>query len=331
MRGSYLLVLVACASPPVPQSPEAAGAPVTPAAPAIEVPDARDEKAELAAAHRVLEAEQQAAYAATCDEPEPRTPRPRCLPSCYATEPADPRAGTKLSGAVEIRALVCEPRGGPGTGPYLIANEVDRAALALRPVRGRFPPPHARGTSKAAVVEALAATHRPRLARGDVLRVGRWRRVKHPVTRERLRCATVSHFTRARRRPLDGCGADGSLACEATGNAAARGINVVRYRLAEARRLRAAGNSGECQTAALEAVAVARGLPRWRQYMKINIATWTEYAGYRTRFDGTLDEDALFATAAALGNEAEAIHVACGGPAGSPTAVAQEQSFHTCW
>ena len=330
MRRSWLVVLIACASPPppAPLAPETASVAVPPA---VEVPDARDEKAELAAAHRVLEAEQQEAYAATCDEPEPRTPRPRCLPSCYPTEPADPRAGAKLSGAVEIRALVCQPRGGPGTGPYVIANEVDPAGLALRPVRGRFPPAHKRGTWQATMVEALVAAHRPKPARGDVLRVGRWRKVTHPVTRERLRCATVSHFTRARRRPLDGCGADGSLACEATGNAAARGINVVRYRLAEARRLRAARKTDECQTAALEAVAVARGLPRWRQYMKINVATWTDYAGYRTRFDGTLDEDAVFATAAALGLEAESVHVACGGPAGSPTQVAQEQSFHTCW
>jgi hypothetical protein len=140
----------------------------------------------------------------------------------------------------------------------------------------------------------------------------------------------ISQYTKALHRAFDGCGADGTLACEATGNAAARGINVVHYRLAEARRLQSAHKPVECQQAALEAIAVSRGLPRWRQYAKLNVAQWVDHAGYRTRFDGTLDEDTLFATAASLGTEAERIFSACGGGSGATTA-AQEQSFHDCW
>ena len=116
-----------------------------------------------------------------------------------------------------------------------------------------------------------------------------------------------------------------------TGNPVARAINVVHYRLAEARRLQAAGKATECQQAALEAVAVARGLPRWRQYVKLNINKWVAVARYRTRFDGILDEDTLFTTTANLGAEAEQVHAACGGPTGAPTTPAHEQSFHTCW
>jgi hypothetical protein len=244
------------------------------------------------------------------------------------TEGADARAGKKVAGPVEIKHVVCEKPG--ASGSYVFADEVD-AKLGLRAVRGRFPAVHkkARGRRRS---RALVEENRPKLPRGDVIVVtGNWRELAHPVTKEKLRCVAVSHYARALRRPLDKCGSDGSLACEASGNGAARGINVVHYRLVEARQLQADGKTAECQQAALEAVAVARGLPRWRQYMKLNVATWTDYAGYRTRFDGILDEDTLFATAATLGTEAEAVYTACGGPAGAATTVAQEQSFHTCW
>jgi len=334
LHGSTLLavsawwaVIAACGPSSPPARPPA---PIP--TPRVDAPPAEpDEQArhdELAAAHRKLEEEQQQAYAATCDEPEPRVARPRCLPSCYPTEPADARAGKKLAGAVELRHVVCEQPG----GTFAIMDELGGAQVAPRRVRGRFQAGHKKGTWQGELEAAVAPSLRPKLARGDVLRVaGRWRGLAHPLTRERLRCVTVAHVTKVMRRALDGCGADGTLACEATGNAAARGINVVHYRLAEARRLQEAGKSDDCQQAALEAVAVARGLPRWRQYMKLNVAAWVDYPGYRTRFDGTLDEDALFATAASLGNDAAAVYAACGGPAEAPTTVAQEQSFHTCW
>jgi hypothetical protein len=105
---------------------------------------------------------------------------------------------------------------------------------------------------------------------------------------------------------------------------------VVHYRLAEAKRLQAVGKTEQCQQAALEAVAVARGLPRWRQYKKLNVDEWNDKLLYKTRFDGVIDEDALFAIVTTLGSEAEAIYTACGGAAPATT-VDQEQSFHMCW
>jgi len=171
----------------------------------------------------------------------------------------------------------------------------------------------------------------PEVARGDVVRVtGAWKPRVHPVTQETLRCTTVSHFVATMRRPLDACGGTGKIACEASGNAAVHGVNVVHYRLAEARRLQRAGDDAGCQRAALEAVAVARGLPRWRQYVTLNVAAWKASPRYRTRFDGTLDEEGLFAAAATLGREAETQLAACGGAA-RKTTVQQEQSFHQCW
>jgi len=320
-------MVVGCgsASPPT-QAP-------APAAVVVAPPPVVDEQAkhdELVAAHRAIEDEQQSALAAACDEPKGHEPHERCLPSCYPTELPDARAGKKLLGAVEVAHLACEPSGGTGTGPFAIVDEIG-AKLGVRPARGGFPRGHRKGTWQATVEAALVDAERPKLARGDVIVVsGAWHELVNPLTKQRLRCVTFSHYTRLH-RALDGCGADGALACEATGNAAARGINVVHFRLDEARTLQAAGKTTECQQAALEAVAIARGLPRWRQYAKLNVAKWTEHPGYRTRFDGVLDEDALFAEAARQGGEAQEVYVACGGAASAPTTVTQEQSFHTCW
>ena len=322
--GVLCAILAACGSTSPP--PEVVAPKVVAPPPALEDEHARRDH--LVAAHHKLEEEQQDAFAATCAEPEGQG-HERCLPSCYAKEPADPRAGKKLGGAIEIMHVMCAAS---NAGPFVIADEIERAKLAGRAVRGRIPAAHKAGTWQAEVETALTAEQRPTLARGDVLRVtSDWRELVHPVTKERLRCVTISHFARSMRHALDGCGGQGAIACEATGNAAAPGINVVHFRLAEARALQAAGKTTECQQAALEAVAVARGLPRWRQYVTLNIAKWVTHAGYRTRFDGLLDEDTLFTRAASLGGEAEAVHAACGGPSGAPTTASQEHSFHTCW
>jgi hypothetical protein len=344
-RSIAFVVLAACgggSSAPA-SAPKPAGAPAATSAQPSAEQIAAAERAhhdELAAAHRKLEAEQQEALAATCPDADKKRTVPgakveavaeskheRCLPSCYPTEPADRRVGTRLGGPVEIVHLVCEDPA--HADAYVIADEID-ARLVARAARGRFPPAHKQGSWQAGVETALAAA--PKLSRGDVVFVsGSWRPLEHPLTKERMRCVQVSHYVRSLKRALDACGGDGAIACEAGGNAAARAINVVHFRLVEARRLQAAGATGDCQQAALEAVAVARGLPRWRQYAKLNVGKWVEHAGYRTRFDGTLDEDALIARAAELGAQAEAVYTSCGGAAGAPTTAAQEQSFHTCW
>src|SRR5262249_7172764 len=136
-----------------------------------------------------------------------------CLPSCYSTEPADPRAGKKATAANEIQHLVCEK----AAGQYVIADEIEPAKLALKPVRGRFPSPHKKGAWQAAVESALIDEQRPKLPKGDAIVVsGAWRELVNPLTKERQRCVTVSYYTHSR-HALDGCGGQGSLACEATG------------------------------------------------------------------------------------------------------------------
>ncbi|MGE0551711.1 MAG: hypothetical protein AB7O24_26455 [Kofleriaceae bacterium] len=290
------------------------------------------ERNKLAVEHHKIEAEQQEALAATCTEPQPSKGHERCLPSCYPTEPADPRAGTAQRGPVQIKHLVCQKPGSDDVGSFVLADEIAQRSLFITPAPGRFPKPHKKTTWQAEAVAAFVDAAGIKLGTGDVVTIaGAWRTYSHPLTKQRLRCVTMVHHTRSMRRGLDGCGSTGRFVCEATGNAAARGINVVHYRLAEARWLQAAGKASECQKAAKEAIAVSRGMPRWRQYAALNTTTWDETAIYRTRFDGVLNEESLFATVAKLGSEAEAIYSACGGEAKAATTVDDEQSFHMCW
>ena len=267
------------------------------------------------ATHRKLEDEQQSALAATCTQTGKHE---RCAPSCYTAEAADPRAAKKkLKGPVEIQHLVCQR---PDGGPFMISDELD-PKLQIKAAR-RFGKPHKKGAWQAEVETPF----RPEL----VVVTGAWHEITQPLTHEHLRCVTASQYVTLK-KPLDACGSTGDITCEAAGNAAAHGLDVVRFRLQEARQLQAAGNNDGCQQAALEAIAVARGLPRWRQYAKLNVGEWPKNARYRTRFDGILDEDTLFENAQSLGAEAEAVFATCGGAAGAPTTAEQEQSFHTCW
>ncbi|NVB81950.1 MAG: hypothetical protein HOV81_26450 [Kofleriaceae bacterium] len=317
-RLTTLLVLAACGSTSAP--------PPMPRATSIARTDESEaqRKQELAAAHNKLLDEQATALAATCARPAEAPAR--CLPTCYVAEPPDARAGKLVPGVAEIVHLVCASS---EEGPFAITDEV-AGTLDVRTYRGRIPKAAKKGSWQAAVETAVAASLEPDLARGDAVRVtGGWKSLVHPASKERLRCVTVSHYAKAHRK-LDACGSHGAIACEATGNAAAHGLNVVHYRLAEARRYLAARDEAKCQQAALEAVAVARGLPRWRQYVKLNTDQWKASPRYRTRFDGVLDEDTLFQTAIDLGTAAQEVYVSCGGAPNPTTSAADEQSFHTC-
>jgi hypothetical protein len=298
-----------------------------------EAQEAQAKHDEIAATHRVAELEQQNAFAASCDEPKPWNKHPRCFPSCYPTDEPDKRAEKKLVGAaIELQHIVCRPSGAVGDVPFAIVDELGGGKLVVKPGRGRFPKPHGKRAWQAEV-EAWFRDQPMKIPKTDgVIVKGNWRNRSHPLSKEKLSCVTVSHFARGVRGKLDECGAvaKSGVTCEAAGSAAARAINVVHFRVAEARRLQKAGKKEQCLQAALEAIAVARGLPRWRQFKKLNVNEWNDKLVYKTRFDGVLDEDRLFAAVAALGSEAEGVYGACGGSLPTTTAEA-EQSFHTCW
>jgi hypothetical protein len=320
-RALVFLLLGACGSSSSTTRTESTEArPTGPSAQEVARRD-REHREEITAAHRKLEDAQQEAMSASCEDPKPASAHERCLPSCYTTEAADPRAAKKPKGALEIQHVVCE-----ADDRTFVVDELD-AKLAAKPTRGR-PKPHKKGSWQAELETKLRDEQ---FAKGSIVVVtGVWKPVTHPLTKAKLKCVGVSQFVTAP-KPLDACGTLGEAACEAAGNGAARAINVVHYRLAEAKALQAAGKNDDCQKASLEAVAVARGLPRWRQYMKLNEATWDNRGRYRTRFDGTVDEETLFTLVQGMGTEAESVYAACGGQPNAPTTAEQEHSFHTCW
>jgi hypothetical protein len=315
-RSSYaFLVLIACGGK---NAPPPAPPPQPPAVAVRSQPSAEQKHEEIVAEHRKIESEQQDAFAIACSEDPPHDKR--CKPGCYEPAPADLRSGKKLTGAVEIQRLACQ------TGESYVLVDGLAPELVAKPARGRFPKPHKIGW-QAPIEQAQLL---PKLAKGDVLVVTgkRLRDYRDPATHETRTCVIVSQFTHLK-KPLDKCGGD-NYGCEATGNNAAHGLDLIHFRLAEARELQAAHKQEPCQAAALEAIAVSRGMPRWRQYAKLNTRGWHDVAAYRTRFDGILDEDTVFATAASLGTDAESVYAACGG-ASAKTVAEDEQSFHGCW
>jgi hypothetical protein len=340
LRFVCLTLVIACGSGGGSPATSSTSSAVT--APAKPEPDPDNERAaqqaradqekhdEIAATHRVVELEQQNAMAASCTEPKPWTKHERCLPSCYPTQQPDARADKKLAGPTLFEHVVCQKG---GEERFVIVDEVGGAKLRVQPARGRFPRAHPKRAWQAELAAWFRDEQAAKSPKTDVVIVkGNWSKRTHPLSREKLSCVTVAHYAKAVQGKLDDCGAVAktNITCEAEGNGAARGINVVHYRVVEAKRLQAAGKTEQCQQAALEAIAVARGMPRWRQYKKLNVDEWNNKLIYKTRFDGMLDEDHLFEAVAALGSEAEALYGACGGSLPT-THVDQEQSFHACW
>lgn len=299
MKRAYVPVLfAACASstaPPAPATPVDKPVVATGPTDAQRVAAEKARRDELAAAHRELEDEQSTALARTCDKPAPPREKP-----------------TPMRGSFTLSRRICErPEGG-----YALVGGPD-----LRPFRGRVPRAAKKGTWQFDVEAAAALALGPEVARGESVRVaGTWK------TAAGQKCVAVVHYARLS-VALDACGSRGSIACEATGNAAAHALELLHDRLAKARK----GSGEACQQASLEAIAVSRGMPRWRQYMQLNTTKWKASPRYHVRADGVLDEDALFARAAQLGTEALARHAECGGAANPKTTATQEQAFHGCF
>lgn len=103
-----------------------------------------------------------------------------------------------------------------------------------------------------------------------------------------------------------------NLLCEALGSKVARGINIVHYRIEEAKTAQAAGKKPVCQDAARAAAATASGVSKFRDQQKA-AHNWNTRYPYKTRYDGTLDEQALFARLAEYKKAAEGLFKSCGG------------------
>jgi len=112
-------------------------------------------RAQIVAAHRKLEEQEQTALAAACTDPDVKANHQRCEPSCYAAAPADPRAGKVVRGSVEIQHLVCQHvDDGQPTGPFLVMDELEPKLQIRRAAAAR---PHKKGSWQADVEADLAA------------------------------------------------------------------------------------------------------------------------------------------------------------------------------
>jgi hypothetical protein len=103
-----------------------------------------------------------------------------------------------------------------------------------------------------------------------------------------------------------------NLLCEPLGSKTARAINIVHFRVEEAKTAQSAGKKVVCQDAARAAVATASGLNKFRDQQKAQHNWGTKYP-YKTRYDGTLDEQALFAKVDEYKKAAEGLFKSCGG------------------
>jgi hypothetical protein len=251
---------------------------------------------------------------------------PRCFPSCYAPEAPAADAGKSFKGCGTFDQGVCELSNGQMWGdPYFLEQTTPQS---LEPCKF----PSSRST-KWAQMNKFIRESTDNMSASDVFVVApdtqNW-------TDERTddglrRCVSATYYAKDMPLTKSRCGgANDAVVCEASLSATARAINVTHYRLDEAKKLQASGDAAGCRAAALEAIAVARGLPKWRDYMMSDRSWWINLT-YKTRYDGSLSEDALFKKTASLGKSALDAYHACGGTGNAVTSEAQEQSFHACW
>lgn len=112
-------------------------------------------------------------------------------------------------------------------------------------------------------------------------------------------------------KPSECGGPAGRVVCEASGSKGAKAFNYIRYRLDEAKQWEKKEPEA-CQISTFFAVATARGVKKFREG-RIAKKQWTPGLLYKTRYEGELDEKALFAKVDEYEKEALALHKKCGG------------------
>ena len=140
---------------------------------------------------------------------------------------------------------------------------------------------------------------------------------------DKLRCLELQWYSKDDTVQMSKCGhPDDKVACEVTGSKTVRAINVIHYRIEEAKKLKASDKQA-CQQAALQAVAFSRGIPKFKKSLGSDSA---EGLTYKTRYDGVLTEVKAFARIKQLGTEALALYKSCGGGSGA-TKGDEEMAF----
>jgi hypothetical protein len=112
--------------------------------------------------------------------------------------------------------------------------------------------------------------------------------------------------------PIKHCGTDETIGCEEGGSETAFAINVIHYRLDEAKTAQHDGHTDVCTKAAFVAAALATGVPEFREVRRKE-KKWVDNISYRTRWDDTLSEDEVIAKARSSERAAEKLYTTCGG------------------
>lgn len=108
------------------------------------------------------------------------------------------------------------------------------------------------------------------------------------------------------------CGkADDNLVCEASGSNTALALNIIHFRLDEARKAQKAGKKDVCRDASQVAAATSQGVTKYRTAQKVK-KEWSDGLVYQTRA-GTLPEAKAFEFVDKSLKEATKLFKACGG------------------
>jgi hypothetical protein len=134
---------------------------------------------------------------------------------------------------------------------------------------------------------------------------------------EKCRCVSVSWYRKKVEFETNACGSyDRNSACERAGGLTpsntTRAINMIHFRLDKAKKASEEGDTDACSSAAASAVAMSRGLPKFKK-QEVKYGRWENGVSYITRYDGNLKEAELFAKVAKFGVEAQALLKKCGG------------------
>jgi hypothetical protein len=112
--------------------------------------------------------------------------------------------------------------------------------------------------------------------------------------------------------PVGHCHSAEQVACEEGGSKAAYAINMIHFRIDEAKTAKNDGRADACAQAALVAMALATGLPKFREVRRKE-GKWVKNIVYKTRWDDELSEAELFAKAERSKSMARKLYKGCGG------------------
>jgi hypothetical protein len=126
------------------------------------------------------------------------------------------------------------------------------------------------------------------------------------------------HYSKSFSVKMNNClSPDDKVVCEASGSKTVKALNIIHYRLEQARKLKQAGDKRLCSIAAWGAAKTSRWIKKFKEEQQKD-DHWAQGLTYKTRWDGSLTEEQAFALVDKSDRDAEALFTACGGPSPMP-------------